>query len=201
MEIVVPRETDQEQAALLEQLERQQQQQQASGPPPLQGEDTPTRVPGEGGDPPTMTAEVPVAPPAPVPQGRSQRARNLPGYLADYHVGHMEMSPQRSGTPSTGKNSKPQLQNSPGSTGLLQKQQPPDQHSHLDNRYPSPSGNVGRSRWRYPIPMTDLEPPQKKEDEATTLLPAQLIRDGATVATTQPLRVALAMSLEYQAAR
>jgi len=59
VEIVVPRETDQEQAALLEQLERQQQQerqqeqqQQASGPPPLQGEDTPTRFPGEDGDPP-----------------------------------------------------------------------------------------------------------------------------------------------------
>jgi len=41
--------------------------------------------------------------------------------------------------------------------------------------------------------MTDLEPPQEKEDEAMTLLPAQLIRDGATVATTQPLRVALAI--------
>jgi len=40
--------------------------------------------------------------------------------------------------------------------------------------------------------MTDLEPPQKKEDEATTLLPAQLIRDGATAATSQPLRAALA---------
>jgi len=133
-----------------------------------------------------------VALPAPVPQGRSQRARKPPGYLSDYHVGHMEMSPQRSGTPSTDKNSKPQLQNSPGSTGLLQKQQPPDQHSHLDNTYPSPSSNVGRSRWRYPIPMIDLEPPQEKDDEATTLLPAQLLRDGATAATTQPLRAALA---------
>ena len=40
--------------------------------------------------------------------------------------------------------------------------------------------------------MTDLEPPQKKEDEATTLLPAQLIRDGTIAATTQPLRAALA---------
>jgi len=34
--------------------------------------------------------------------------------------------------------------------------------------------------------------PSEKEDEATTLLPAQLIRDGTTVATTPPLRVALA---------
>jgi len=40
--------------------------------------------------------------------------------------------------------------------------------------------------------MTDLEPPQEKEDEATTLLPAQLIRDGTTAATTQLLRAALA---------
>jgi len=40
--------------------------------------------------------------------------------------------------------------------------------------------------------MTNLEPPQEKEDEAMTLLPAQLIKDGATAATTQPLRVALA---------
>jgi len=40
--------------------------------------------------------------------------------------------------------------------------------------------------------MTDLELPQEKEDEATTPLHAQLIRYGATVATTQPLRVALA---------
>jgi len=103
----------------------------------------------------------------------------------------MEVSPQRSGTPSRDKNSEPQLQNSPGNTGLLQKQQPPDQRSHLDNRYPALSGNVGQGRWRYPIPMTDLEPPQEKDDEATSLIPAQLSGDGATAATTQPLRVAL----------
>jgi len=102
------------------------------------------------------------------------------------------MSPQRSGTPSTGKDSEPQLQNSPGSTRLLQKQQPPEQHSHLANRYPTLSGSVDRGRWRYPVPMTDLEPPPEKGDEATTLLPAQLIGDGATATTTQPLRVALA---------
>jgi len=35
-------------------------------------------------------------------------------------------------------------------------------------------------------------PPQEKEDEARTLLPAQLITDSATLATTRPLRVALA---------
>jgi len=102
------------------------------------------------------------------------------------------MSPQKSGTHSMGKNSEPQLQNSPGSTGLLQEQQPPDQHSHLDNRYPALSGNVGLDRWRYPIPMIDLEPPQEMEDEATSLLPVQLIRDSTTASTTQPLRVALA---------
>jgi len=55
VEIVVPREADREQAALLEQLEQQQRQErhqlQAPGPPPLSGEDTPTRVTGEGGPP------------------------------------------------------------------------------------------------------------------------------------------------------
>jgi len=40
--------------------------------------------------------------------------------------------------------------------------------------------------------MTDLEPPQEKEDEDMSLLPTQLIRDGATTATTQLLWVALA---------
>jgi len=45
---------------------------------------------------------------------------------------------------------------------------------------------------QYPIPMTDLDSPQEKEDEATALLPAQLIRDGATATSTQPVRVALA---------
>jgi len=40
--------------------------------------------------------------------------------------------------------------------------------------------------------MTDLELPQEKKDEATSLLPAQLIGDGATAATTQLLQVALA---------
>jgi len=40
--------------------------------------------------------------------------------------------------------------------------------------------------------MIDLEPPQEREDEATTLLPAQLFGDGTTAATTQPLRAALA---------
>jgi len=45
--------------------------------------------------------------------------------------------------------------------------------------------------------MTDLDPTQKREDEATALLPAQLIRDGTTAittkpTTTQPLRVVLA---------
>jgi len=55
VEIVVPRETDQETAALLEQLERQQQQeqqQQASGPPPSPGEDTSTHIAGGSRDPP-----------------------------------------------------------------------------------------------------------------------------------------------------
>jgi len=54
VEIVVPRETDQKQAVLLEQLEQQQQQEQqqrASGPPPLLEEGTPTCVTGEGKDP------------------------------------------------------------------------------------------------------------------------------------------------------
>jgi len=79
VEIVVPRETDQEQAALLEQLEWQQQQErqqrQASGQPPLPGQNTPTRVTGEGVDPPTVVAEEPLAPPAPVQPERSQRAK------------------------------------------------------------------------------------------------------------------------------
>jgi len=63
VEIVVPREAEQEQAALLEQLERRQQQEQlqeqqweqqqpSTGPPTLQGEYTPTRITGESGDPP-----------------------------------------------------------------------------------------------------------------------------------------------------
>jgi len=133
-----------------------------------------------------------MAPTAPAQSERSQRARKPPRYLADYHVGHMEMTPQRCGTPSIGKNSEPQLQNSPGSTGLLQRRQPPDQLSHLDNRYPALSSNVGQGRQQYPIPMTDLDPPPEKEDEAMTLLPVQLNRDRVTAATTQPLRVVLA---------
>jgi len=101
VEIVVPRETDQEQAALLEQLERQQeQQQQALRPPPLPGENTPTHVMGEGGDPPTVVAEEPLAPPLPVQPERSQSARRPPRYLADYAVGHMELPP-RDGSPSS----------------------------------------------------------------------------------------------------
>jgi len=107
VEIVVPRETDQEQAALLEQLERQQQQerqqeqqQQAPGPPPLPGENTPSHVTGEGGDPSTVVAEEPLAPPAPVQPERSQRARRPPRYLTDYAVGHMELPP-RDGSPSS----------------------------------------------------------------------------------------------------
>jgi len=78
VEIVVPRETDQEQAALLEQQQQQERQQkqqrQASGPPPLPGENAPTRVTGEGRDPPTVVAEEPLAPPAPVQPERSQKA-------------------------------------------------------------------------------------------------------------------------------
>jgi len=57
VEIVIPRDTDQEQAALLEQQQQQERQQEqkrrASGPPPLPGKDTPTPVTGEGGDPPS----------------------------------------------------------------------------------------------------------------------------------------------------
>jgi len=54
--------------------------------------------------------------------------------------------------------------------------------------------------------MTNLDPTQEREDEATALLPSQLIRDGTTATTTkptttQPLRVALAISLDYQAAK
>jgi len=148
------------------------------------------------GPPPTMPEE-PLRVQEPATLGRSQRSRRPPRYLADYHVGHMEMSPQRSGTPSTGKNSEPQRQNSPDSTGRLQKQQPPHRHSHLANSHPALSGHVGRGRRRYPIPMNCLDPTQETEDEATTLLPAQLIRAGATattteLTTTQPLRVALA---------
>jgi len=166
VEVVIWGEAEREQAALQEQLkqqqrqEQQQQQQQAPRPPSLSGEDTPTRVTGEGGDPPTLATEEPLALQVPVNPVRSQRDRKPPRYLTDYHVGHMEMSPQKSGTPSTGKNSEPQLQNSPGSTGLLQKQQPPD---HLDNRYPALSGDVGQDRWRYPIPMTDLEPLRRRK--------------------------------------
>jgi len=156
-------------------------------------EDAPTCSTDDDGDLPTVVTEVPLALQVPAQPERSQRARKPPRYLVDYHVGHMEMSPRGSGTPSTGKNSAPQMQNSPGSTELLRKQQHPDQHSHLANSHPALSGSVGRSRWRYPIPRTDLDPPQEKEDEATTLLPAQLVRDGATTTTTQPLRVALAI--------
>jgi len=107
VEIIVPRETEQEQAALLEQLEQQQQQErqqeqqrQASGPPPFPGENTPTRVMGEGGNPPTVVAKEPLAPPAPVQPERSQRARRPPRYLADYAVGHLELPP-RDGSPSS----------------------------------------------------------------------------------------------------
>jgi len=175
VEIVIRRAAEREQAALLEQQqrqERQQQQQQVSGLPPLSGEDTPTRVMGEGGDPSTLATEEPLALQMLAHPGRSQRDKKPPRYLVDFHVGHMEMSPQRIGTPSMGKNFKPQLQNSPGSTGLIQRQQPPDQHSQLNNRYPALSGNVGRGRCGYPIPMTGLEPPQEKEDKATSLIPA-----------------------------
>jgi len=42
------------------------------------------------------------------------------------------------------------------------------------------------------IPIPDLDLHQEREDEATPLLPAQLIRDDATTTTTQPLQVALA---------
>jgi len=198
VEIVIRREAEQEQAALLEQLEqqqrqeRQQQEQQAPGPPPLLGEDTQPVLRVKAGTPPSVVTEEQLAPPAPAQPERSLRARKPPRYLADYPVGHMEVFPQRSSTPNTGKSSEPQLQNSPGSTGLLQRRQPPDQHSHLDNRYPALSGNVGQSRWQYTIPMTDLDPPPEKEDEALTLLPVQLIGDRATTATTQPLRVVLA---------
>jgi len=56
VEIVFPRETDQEQAALLEQLERQQEQQQASRPPPLPGRTPPPVLWVKAGTPTTMTA-------------------------------------------------------------------------------------------------------------------------------------------------
>jgi len=107
VKIVVPRETDQEQAALLEQLERQQQQerqqeqqQRVSGPPPPPGDDTPTRIAGRSGDPlPMVVADEPLAPAAPVLPERSQRTRRPPRYLADYAVGQLEL-PSREGSPS-----------------------------------------------------------------------------------------------------
>jgi len=107
VEIVIPRETDQEQAVLLEQLEQQQQQERqqeqqrrASGSPPPPEENPPTRVTGEGGDPSMVVAEEPLAPPAPVQPERSQRAGRLPRYLADYAVGYLEL-PHRDGSPSS----------------------------------------------------------------------------------------------------
>jgi len=45
-------------------------------------------------------AEEPPAPQEPVFIERSQTDRRTPRYLVDYYVGHMEMFPQRSGTPS-----------------------------------------------------------------------------------------------------
>jgi len=48
---------------------------------------------GEGGDPPTVVTEEPLAPPAPAQPERSQRARRPPRYLADYAVGHLELPP------------------------------------------------------------------------------------------------------------
>jgi len=105
VEIVVTRDTNQEQAALLEQLERQQQQerqqeQETSEPPPPLGEDTPTRIAGRGGDLPMVIAEEQRASTTPVPPARSQRTRRPPGYLADYAVGHLELPP-REGSPSS----------------------------------------------------------------------------------------------------
>jgi len=106
VEIILPKEADKEQAALLEQLEQQQrkerqQQQQAPGPPLLLGEDTPTRMLDEGGDPPTTAAEEPLAPSRPAQTERSQRPRRPPRYLADYAVGHLELPPPRDGSPSS----------------------------------------------------------------------------------------------------
>jgi len=67
-----------------------------------------------GGAPPTTPKKPPRAQ-EPATLERNQRSRRPPRYLADYHVGHMKMSPRRNGTPSAGENPGPWMQNSPDS--------------------------------------------------------------------------------------
>jgi len=97
-------ESELEPSSLLDQLEKQQQQrqqqqqqqrqQQAPGLAPLPVEDTPTCGTGEGRDPPPLVAKEPSAPQEPVSVGRSQSDRRPLRYLADYHVGHLELPSQ-----------------------------------------------------------------------------------------------------------
>jgi len=79
-----------------------QLEQQALGPAPTPVEDAPTRSTGECRNPLPPRVEEPPTPQEPVYLGRSQRDRRAPRYLADYHVGHMELPFQRGSTPSTG---------------------------------------------------------------------------------------------------
>ena len=78
--------------------------------PPVAPAPEPAPAPGgesqaERGDPGTP---APIAPPpqpaAPVELERQARSRRPPGYLADYHVGPVDLAPQGQNSPSTGSN-------------------------------------------------------------------------------------------------
>lgn len=75
-----------------------------------------------------LAAEPTEQPSTPLPDTleRSQESRRPLRYLDDYHIGHVNLSPQKSCAPSTGENSEPRMQSTPGSVKLLQRQRPPD---------------------------------------------------------------------------
>jgi len=72
---------------------------QAPRPAPSSVKDIPTLGTGGGGPPPT-TIDDPQRIQNSVTLGKSQRTRRPPRYLADYHVGHMELPSLRDSTAS-----------------------------------------------------------------------------------------------------